>query len=190
MSKEISPVQRRLLTEMIVGLSLWDVDLADKLMEVTPDDLTDPLPQLVLYAVQRGWTKSTASAWELGTVDEFEGTTQPHSAYAAMVDKTAIVKRRQWEAQAGVVLPLLDRARRELIEKGFEFFKRAYPGLRHDEDLFDEELGSLCHAINVNGGPETLRRWAENLRWYRNELAHLRPVPFASLYSYRGWSGG
>lgn len=189
MSREISPIQRRLLTGMIVGLSLWDVDLADRLMELAPEELTDPLPHLMIYAGERGWTKSTEGAWELGTVDEFEGADQPHSAYAAIIEQNVIVKRRQWEAQAAVVLPLLDRARRELIEEGFVFFKRAFPGLHQDEDLFDAELGSLCHAISVNRGPDNLRRWAENLRWYRNELAHLRPVPFGSLYSYKGWSG-
>ncbi len=190
MSRAMSPVQRRLMTDMVVGLSLWDVDLANILLELSPEELTDPLPVLVKYAGERGWSSDTEGAWELGTVDEFEGTEQQHSAYAAVIGKDALVKRRQWEAQAAVVLPLLDRSRRELIEQGFELFRRAFPGIKQDEDLYDVEFSALCDALYANRGPERLRRWAENLRWYRNNLAHLRPVAFGSLYSYKGWFGG
>lgn len=187
LSRELFTVQRKLLTEMIVALSLWDLDLADTLLELTPEALSDPVPPLTAYAGQRGWTAETPAAWELGTEEQFEGTLQLHSAYAALTGRTAILRRRQWEAQASVVLPLIDRLRRDLVEEGFECFQRVFPSAREPADLYEKDIGSLCHALNVQDGPKDLKQWAESLRVYRNELAHLRPLPFGTLYTYRRW---
>lgn len=187
LSRELFTVQRKLLTEMIIALSLWDLDLADRLLELTPDALSDPLPALVGHARERGWTPETPAAWELGTEEQFDGSLQLHSAYAAITGRIPILGRREWEAQASVVLPLLDRQRRDLVEEGFECFQRAFPHATEPADLYEKDIGRLCHALNVHGGPKDLKQWAESLRWYRNELAHLRPLPFGTLYNYRRW---
>lgn len=182
---EISSVQRKLLTEFVVALSLWDLDLADRLLDLSPRELTDPLPALTAYAQQRGWTRQTPADWTLGTAEDFEGTRQIHSAHAAVSGRTEIIRRRQWEAQASVVLPLVDRLRRELIEDGFGCFRRVWVQVTTPADLYDKDIGALSYALR--NGPKDLKQRAEALRWYRNELSHLRPLPFDSLYSYRGW---
>jgi hypothetical protein len=186
LGREMTSVQRRLLTEQVVALSLWDRDLADRLLDLEPREFVDPMPVLKAYALQRGWSRQTPVAWEFGTEEVFEGVRQVHSALAALSGQTEIIRRRQWEAQASVVLPLIDRLRRDLIEKGFTYFRRVLPGVTRPADLYDLDIGSLWHELR-KGGPKDLTQWAERLRWYRNELSHLRPLRFDQLYDYRGW---
>jgi hypothetical protein len=185
LASSISAVQRRLLTEMIVSLALWDLDLADELLELRPQAFDLISPVLRSAAEARGWSSNTDVCWEAGTCDEFDGSIQVHSALAQVSNRTALLQRRQWEAQAAVVLPIVDRSRRDLIAETFSYLKTVYPDVKSPDDLFEREIGPIAHRILTRFGEGSeVGRWAANLKWYRNELAHLRPVQFSLLFRY------
>lgn len=63
--------------------------------------------------------------------------------------------------------------------------RRCWPRISEPADLHDKDIGELADALT--DGPKDLRKRAAVLRWMRNELSHLRPLPFHGLYSYLGW---
>jgi hypothetical protein len=185
MMREYTAAQRHILTETVTSLALWDFALADFLLEQSPERLSDPLARLIEYATAR-WGPKTRAEWACGTLQEFEGATEVHSGWAATNGQSQIIKRRLWEGQARIILPMLDRNRRTLIQESFGKLKNVYDA-ESPEDLFDLDFGDLCSALARVRAERKYVDWAHDLRLIRNQLAHLEVVSHSQLFYYQRW---
>jgi hypothetical protein len=167
-------------------LALWDFELAEHLLEQSPERLTDPLRRLVEYGTDRGWGDTVPAEWALGTQQVFEGGLEVHSAWAALHGQTRLVMRRLWEAQARIVLPMLDRNRRALIRESFRNLERKFEASA-PEDLYELDFSELCEALENACADTAHVDWAHDLRLFRNQLAHLEVVSFSQLFHYQRW---
>jgi hypothetical protein len=187
LSQDYTAAQRQMYVETVCALSLWDFDLADFLLERTPEQLSDPIHCLRDYGVREGWDDSTPADWALGTENRFEDTQTVHSSWAAQHNQLALVDRRIWEAQARVVLPMLDRNRCALVHDIYPRVKMHFPDATKPDDLYGVDFGELAHALGKQGIRGKLLEWAHELRLYRNKIAHLQVLSFSQLFHSHLW---
>lgn len=169
--------RRRLLARTVARLALWDLDLADFLLEQPAQALFDPLQLL------RGALDAVASpqpGWEGGGAQCFDGEPLTHSLLlAARGDPQGELAMRLWAAQAAEVLPVLEMHRRALAQRMQRTGGIRLPLEINGErigDLADLEIGSLFHLACKHRLSEDIRRVAGKWRWLRNKLAHLEPL--------------
>lgn len=186
MAREYTAAQRHILTETVCSLALWDFELADCLLDQSPERLSDPLRRLAEYGTDRGWAGPVSAEWTLGTEQVFEGAREVHSAWAVLHGRIPIVMRRLWEGQARIVLPMLDRNRRALIRESFPKLARVL-GASSPEALYELDFSELCRALESARADTTQLNWAHDLRMIRNQLAHLEVVSFSQLFHYQRW---
>jgi hypothetical protein len=168
----------KLIVRQIAVLALWDLDLANFLVDQPEGDMFDA--QAILRvgrsALGRDGTPMAAS-WEAGGVDSVDGVEFSHPfVLVDQADPAGELRRRLWAAQAAELLPLIEARRRELVQ-GLE---RHVPcpfwidgGKRQVRSLDELEIGSLAYVTQTHGIHGELRDRAEWLARCRNTLAHL-----------------
>lgn len=174
----------KLAARQIANLALWDVTLADFLLQQREADLFAPLPLLQRALQETALGRDRGSAWEHGGCDRFDGQDTTHSLVLAARQGSGQqeLERRVWAAQAGELLPLIELRRREAAEQLGRFVKCPLwlDGLNREkairvDSLSDLEIGQLAHVMRTSGQlPEgRLRERIEVLVRLRNQLAHL-----------------
>lgn len=102
-----------------------------------------------------------------------------------LIDITRFPCERVWSAQVAVLLPLVDRERRRLLDAYRESWVVPYSieGSRRVEELSELEVSHMVHQARENpiiAKELGLLRW---LRAVRNSIAHMRVVNWATLVS-------
>ena len=92
-------------------------------------------------------------------------------------------RERIWAAQVSVLLPIVERERRCLLDTHRAFWKVPY--IRKDNTqiryLDELEIGDLAAQAQLGGPLEDVRKRLSWLRRVRNALAHNEVVPWATL---------
>ncbi len=168
----------KLIVRQISAIALWDLELAEFLVDQPSSDLFDVLE--VLQAAQkalryRGF--EVAAQWEQGGTDSFDGVELLHPfVLAARGDPDGELKRRLWAAQAAEILPLIELRRREIAKS----LQRHIPcpfwidSDRKVSALDELEIGSLAYATHTHRVAGDVRERVQWLADCRNALAHLQ----------------
>jgi hypothetical protein len=168
----------KLIVRQIAALALWDLDLADYLVNQPEGDIFDA--EAVLRAGRialRREIEPMQANWEVGGVDSIDGVELSHPfVLLDQADPGGEIRRRLWAAQAAELLPLIEMRRRELVQR----LARHVPcpfwidgGKVQVSSLEDLEIGALAHVTKTHGIRGDLRDRAEWLTRCRNILAHL-----------------
>ena len=167
----------RLSARVIIRLALWDIDMVDRLLALSPADLMAPERSLAAWAAEPH--AALEATWEGGGVGQFDGETLTHSSVlSACGDPNDQLSMRLWAAQAAELLPMLEVRRRGLVAR-MQARAQSLRLVLDDEvvtDLDDVELGGLAHLARLHRFPRPIVEELERLRWLRNRLAHQCPV--------------
>lgn len=172
------PQHGKILLRTIGKLAGWDFELAELLSEIPPASVYAPEP-LLRETYERGALQApTQASWEAGGLQIVDGLPARHPALLALNgDPSSELKMRVWAAHAAEVLPIVEIARRHIVERVRA--RITPPFVLGDEtfaDLDDLEIGQLSHLACTRRLPGGLR--SELLAWkeVRNSLAHLQPL--------------
>lgn len=174
------PLVAQVHAQVAASLAVWDVKLLHRLLDLSLDQLFDPLSSLHAYALELGWSASTPINRQSGTLKSIAKKNEQHSAILALNDPNKIIESRVWAGQAAVLLPVIERRRIELIDRYRPTLSGALP-FKSDFDMvnhvFDLEIGHVCHLLNkLHGSKTSAAMRALRLKKLRNKLAHLEPL--------------
>lgn len=168
----------KLMVRQIAALALWDLDLADFLVDQPERDMFDA--QAILRAGRSALGRDGApmgASWEAGGVDSVDGVEFSHPfVLVDQSDPGGELRRRMWAAQAAELLPLIEMRRRELahgLERHVQCPFWTDDGKRQIRSLDELEIGSLAYVTQTHKIRGELRDRAEWLARCRNTLAHL-----------------
>lgn len=176
-----SPTRQYLMASVVARVSLWDIEVADRLLKSRPEDMLAPYAVLDEIGRDRGWISDTEILWEKGTLGSVDGVSRPHSAICMLSGNQAEVDRRVWVGQASVLLPLIEERRLELLAHVRPFLslpvQTEFGVISDPRDL---EIGQLAHQVRRSGAEAKLKAKVERLRLARNKLAHMEPLETAA----------
>lgn len=168
----------RLIVRHISALALWDLELADFLVDQPHPDLFSFLPILQTgMEVLAGRRQRLGEGWEQGGSDIFDGAELEHPfRLVESGDPLEELKRRLWTAQAAELLPLIEVRRRQLAQALNRHIRCPFwiSDDRKVDSLDELEIGSLAYAAikhRVSGDARDNVEWLANCR---NALAHLK----------------
>ena len=173
-SRDAEPVLRSLLATTVARVASWDPDIAQRLLDEGCDAILDPLSLLQSVAKEKGWTSNSDACWELGTAS---GDGVPHAALASLEDPPRDLRRRLWSAQASVLLPSIASWRWNLLLNHRALLAEHLEREGNPVDALDLDIGDLTGMVQRPGFDPDVRRDVRQMNRWRNELAHLRPLP-------------
>ncbi|WP_295537866.1 hypothetical protein [uncultured Pseudacidovorax sp.] len=180
----------KLIVRQIAALALWDLDLADHLVDQPEADIFDA--ELALRAGRTALgreAKPMQANWEAGGVDSIDGIKLLHPfVLLDQGDPSGELRRRLWAAQAAELLPLVEMRRRDLLQSLARHINCPFwidGGKRQVRSLEDLEIGSLAYVTQKHDIRGDLRDRAEWLARCRNTLAHLGLLSGADALSPR-----
>jgi hypothetical protein len=184
--------QRQLRAAIAVELALWDTELCSQACDLTLNQLVMPMNWLASFGHARGIAPSDGNTNVASTATqhqrEFEGRLRYHSAWLAVHRRQDVIIRRVWQAQLGVLFPLLENQRQELLVAHRNLWRlpweTSYGCIEQPEDL---ELNHLADQLRAQRhcGLREIYEFVCWLRDMRNDLAHLTPVPSERLLQRR-----
>lgn len=125
-------------------------------------------------AREKGWTSATTARWEFGTAF---GNGVSHAALASLEDPPRDLRRRLWSAQASVLLPSIAGWRWNLLLEHRTLLAEHLEREGDPTDPLDLDVGDLTGMVQRPGFDPEVRRDVRQMHRWRNELAHLRPLP-------------
>ncbi len=173
-SRDAGVVMRSLLAATVAHVASWDPDLAERLLDEGCDAILDPLALLQSVAKEKGWTSDTSACWELGTAS---GSGVSHAALASLEDPPRDLRRRLWNAQASVLLPSIESWRWNFLLEHRVLLAQHLEREGSPADALDLDIGELTGMVQRPGFDTEVRRDVRRMSRWRNELAHLRPLP-------------
>lgn len=177
--RRLSSFQKTLAVHLIAQLAQWDQRLADWLCDCELGELFEPIPLLRKFAAELGWDADSPASWPIGTLNDYEGKTQRHSAYLAALGEEDHLERRVWEAQLSVLFPYIEEQRLHLVEALGPALEVPFTNERGYViyDKLDLEIGHIEYQMrSMPTVDERLKRSVNDLRRLRNILAHMNPV--------------
>ena len=192
MRERPSGPHKQLAVAVAAKLAGWDPGLVEWLADEPVERICDPIALLRDFGAERVWNARDARplavrsvaecalAWADGLTDRHDGRGELHSgALAFNPSGERAIRRRIWSAQVGVLFPLIEERRQEIILT----LARLHPPDWDEAMAYDLEIGPLLYRYG-----EYLRErvpqaaaLAQQLRQMRNYLAHLRPLPASLL---------
>jgi hypothetical protein len=167
--------QSKLVARIIGRLALWDLTLADNLLDQRPAELFRPAEIVRFASAAAEYAPQLQLNWESGGLQRFDGVELAHPfLILAGGDRSGELAMRIWAAQAAEILPALELHRRELARRMRTMI--AVPLHLGDEqffDLDDLEIGQLAHLAVTRRLSLSIRQTADKWRRLRNKLAHL-----------------
>ncbi len=173
-SRDTGSVMRSLLATTVARVASWDPDVGARLLDEDDDTILDPRPLLQSVAREKGWRSDTTACWELGTAS---GNGVPHAALASLEDPPRDLRRRLWSAQASVLLPSIAGWRWNLLIEHRTLLAEHLEREGDPTDPLDLDVGELTGMVQRPGFDPEVRRDVRRMHRWRNELAHLRPLP-------------
>ncbi len=166
-----------LLAAVGARVALWDPAVADLLADRPASEVLAPVAALQELAASRGWSAAEEPAWERGTLATVDGQRQVHAALLAARGEERALRTRVWSGQAGVLLPLVEQRRRDVLERVRPLLTLPLDtGYGVISDARDLEVSHLAFLLRGQRVPARLRDLVERLRRIRNLLAHFEPV--------------
>jgi hypothetical protein len=186
-----SELQRKLRCSLISHLALWDATMVEILADLSLRKLHQPQDIFLDICKQRGWENEEISSfqWEYGLINRFRNESEAiHSAVLVAHDDWEL-NDRIWRAQIGVVFPFIEGQRRNFIKRYGNRLKIPHQRKETDDvvyNVFDLEFGDIAyqfrkHVVNETGMNPQMPDLVSRMATSRNELAHMRPLPFDSL---------
>jgi hypothetical protein len=182
--KKMPDLYKRTAISIVANLSLWDPSVSQRLACEEIKGILEPSPVLKEIAIERGWVKADGKPymafWHTGMKNLFDGKERTHSALLAIDDPLKELQHRIWSAQVGVIFPLIEERRQELIDILASILTH-----KQKSDLQDMEIGQIEFEISANGSkvPSEIHKLVRRLKQIRNSLAHLEPIAPESLLS-------
>ncbi len=168
----------KLVVRQIAALALWDLELAEFLVERPSSESFDALNMMRVAKEKmerRGF--EVENTWENGGTDKFDDQELLHPfVLIESADLRGELTRRLWAAQAAELLPVIE-VRRLASAKSLQ---RHIPcpfwiDSNRKVDALDElEIGSLAYAAHTHKAPTEIREKVQWLADCRNALAHLK----------------
>lgn len=185
-----SGIEERLAVATCVEVAAWSMELLEHMTRLNPDDQLSPLGALEVLAGRHHWPYP---CWENGLVDMWDDVPVPHAAAAVSHGLARDIDRRVWAAQSRVLLPMIDSARRGIIETYMdELSRRAsvsspYTKIIHDRTIkitnpWDFEWYELITILGNALSPSQIGL-AKSLKWVRDSLSHGKPLSAESIKS-------
>lgn len=178
----------KLLVRQIAALALWDLELAEFLVEQPYSEIFDALNvlQVAGKALESGRV-AIDNTWEHGGMEKFDEQELLHPFVLMQNgDPRGELTRRLWAAQAAELLPLIE-VRRRASAKSLQRHIRCPFWIDSDrkvDALDDLEIGSLAFAAHTHKAPPEMREKVQWLADCRNALAHLQVLDaFSALDS-------
>ena len=168
------PVMRSLLAATVARVAAWDPDVAERLVDEEDETILDPRCMLQSFANEKGWTSETTVAWELGTAS---GNGAAHAAIASLENPPREIQRRLWSAQASVLLPEIDVWRRQFVSENGALLASHLQQECNSTEPMDLDVGDLTGLVQRPGFDTDARRHVRRMNNWRNDLAHLKPLP-------------
>jgi hypothetical protein len=172
------PARIRLLASCIAAVARWDLELADRLAGEEPRFALAPGPVLDELGRDRAWNAATEPCWAAGTLGTVDGRVEVHSAMAHVRGEDRLIERRLWSSQAGVLLPILEERRQEMLPEIRKHLRPPLAGTAGPvHDIGDLELGEIAYHLRGTAASAALKHRVHRLRDIRNRLAHLEALP-------------
>jgi hypothetical protein len=169
-----------LLVKQITSIAMWDLGLADRLLQSDEDEVFDPMSLLGGINEECAALIPAEGDWESGGTDFFSGRESRHSQLlAAEGDPQGQLNMRIWAAQSAEVFPLVELRRREAAAALNRYIRTPLDiNDQRIDRLEDLEIGLLRHLVRKNSRTvdRTLAARIEKLADIRNKLAHLEPL--------------
>lgn len=186
------PSHGKVVLRTIAKLAGWDFALAEFLASQEQGTIFAPFSRL-RAAYQQGELEAPAEAtWEAGGLQIVDGLEARHAALLVLDgDPKRELAMRVWAAQAAEILPIVEIARREIVDR---MRARVTPPFIFGEQVFsdldDLEIGQLSHLAHTRRLPDGVRKELATWKQVRNNLAHLEPLTAASVDEVTGWLRG
>lgn len=179
----------RLASATIARIALWDLGLAERLAHEDAPTIVEPREMLIEVAQSRGWTVQDLQSptWHRGMSDLVDGVERTNSALLALLDPADELRRRLWQAQVGVMFPLVEEKRQQILDRLAHLLRVPFTTRFGDiiSDVRELEIGHINNQITRERLPvdRGTRQLVRCLRDIRNSLSHLEPVPAELLLS-------
>jgi hypothetical protein len=175
--------KRLLLSHVIANYACWDPNVTKRLASLEPEQFFHPKEVLLEIAEEYGWTPDTPKSWERGIEGRWGERTMLHSAYVALQNDQRELERRLWQAQASVLLPLIEQYRVKLLPSIRRWLR---PPIHLENRTIDEvedlEVGDIYSLLKQARVRDTgLTNQIYRLREVRNKLAHLTPLTLSTV---------
>jgi hypothetical protein len=168
----------KLIVRQIAALALWDLQLAEFLMEQPVSEVFNvrEVMRAAREALQHRGFK-VENGWEYGGIDSCDGVELLHPFVLVDTgDAEEELKRRLWAAQAAELMPLIELRRRASANSLQRHIACPFwiEGDRKVDALDELEIGSLAYAAHTHRAPTEIREKVQWLADCRNALAHLQ----------------
>jgi len=175
-------LERDLRIAIATELAGYDLELAERLAESQLTILLTPHDMLCQEAARRGWTGRMApNAWPSGRLDKWEARPFEHPASLAAAAERDEIDRRVWRAELGVVFPVLEERRIDIVRKMRHFLRPMHTEYGYVDRIEDLEIGSILHQVRTSSRGKEWEARLEHMNELRRALAHLEPVKAENL---------
>jgi len=171
------PFERELRMALAVEIAGFDLGLAASLVRAPLATLLAPVETLKTEAERRGWaTRRVADGWSTGRQDNWEGRPFEHPASLAVDGRVDVIHHRVWRAELGVIFPILEEKRIEMVKKLGNKLKPMHTDFGYVSRVEDLELGSIAYQVRKFQLGRSLEEKLVHMAELRNALAHMEPV--------------
>ena len=105
------------------------------------------------------------------------GTPRFDAAIASLENPPREIQRRLWSAQVSVLLPEIDAWRRYFVLENRGLLASHLRREGNGMDPLDLDVGNLTGMVQRPGFDSSARRQVRRMNEWRNDLAHLKPLP-------------
>ena len=178
---QMSSFYRNLAAALAAKLSGGDPILCQKLCSLSLPEMMMPQELLSEYAHEMGWHPTMKASEDIGSLIRIDGIQKEHPAFVVLQGRSKEIDPLIWGAQIGVLMPLLEERRQEIIEKLRDdlYLSNHQQDRYAAKDVEDLEIGQISYQVNF-GLPRIslkLKDQIARLKTIRDYLAHRRVVP-------------
>ena len=195
-SWEGSSLERRVAAAVAASLAQWDPEVIELLASRSLNDTMSPMGALREMATARGWHARALDGelcWERGQRAGPPKARRVHSAVLAIRGEVASIEGLIWAGQVGVLLPMIETRRLELVGELRPLLKLPWRTRFEDvTDARDLEVAHLCDQVRYVSSrvSPSVSRILPIMREVWNRLAHMEVVSVSLLKALLGEAGG
>jgi hypothetical protein len=178
---------RRLISEVALRISNWDLSLCERLISHGYALVQDPI-QIIATEVDMAEEvfENEDQLYTAGLMDYFEDGIKKHVAIAVHSEDFVAINRLLWRAQLVILLPFIEEQKIRTVQELGAKLKLPHPVKDGNpiEDAFDLEFGHLAYQVFVLGvvASSDVKYRIRVLRSIRNQLAHMKPIDIEQAF--------
>jgi hypothetical protein len=183
--RKFPALQQQLAAAVIANISMWDMEIADRLCDEKIEKILNPIQILKEMSAERCWDKLgdiTIYPWHEGLSGVFNSYSKVNTIMLSCSETSVELTKRIWSSQVGVLLPYIEEKRHELLVKYKHHMKLPYEtkfGVINN--LYDLEIGHIEAQLCRNSVNTKIINMVSNLKDMRNALAHLETVDASKI---------